>query len=89
MQDSETLEIVNLESLLSDELHCESPHHPSAKGFNDAGCTIRVTHRITGCVLGALICESRAVYKIHEMNRGTICADCRRLASECWRIIPI
>jgi hypothetical protein len=90
MQDSETLEIVDLESLLTDELHCEAPtcHDPSNWWY--VPCSHSVTHRIYACVhpQGRNVCQNATDSALRDVPT-TNCADCRRLASECWRIIPI
>jgi hypothetical protein len=79
MQDSETLEIVDLESLLSDELHCESPH--TTIWGEDGGCSVSVTHLATRtCGNVQRICSNRAEY-LSRWNpvwrsRGTRCHYC-------------
>jgi hypothetical protein len=86
---TEQHDLAQMESWLNDELRCESPHDPTTDGANDSGCTVTVTHRIYGCTHGGMICASRAEHKSAQMLRGVVCLDCKRLASECWKIIPI
>jgi len=91
--DLETLaglsEVAVLESWLSHELRCESPHTPSTWGDNDAGCTIVATHRIVSCRGATLICQSRAEHLSLCTENGTLCMDCDRPASECWQIVAV
>lgn len=91
VQSVNLVEVTELESWLDDELRCESPHSLSNLGRGDAGCTVLVTHVITGSCAGksTRICQSRAEYKIAAMSgTETICGWCNRPASECWQIAP-
>ena len=89
MQDSETLEIADLESLFSDELHCEATrvHDPRGKWY--VPCSHSVTHRATNCTGSANVCLNTAERSERNKARGHVCIDCRRPASLCWRIVPI
>lgn len=86
----QTLEILNLESLLEDECKCESEHPATRLGVTDDGCSVVATHRAISCRVNLLACENRAKFARSLMAKPRFtCSGCGNRASDCWRIVPI
>lgn len=77
-----TVEVTELESWLDVECPCEAIHTRTA-------CSVLVVARATWCEPSLLICQSSAVATLDRMSWGVLCAECKRPAKDCWRIIPI
>lgn len=82
--DSETtMQLVVLEEMFNEELHCESTHQESV-------CSVTVTHRSIGCTDPLVVCFNSAKNALNKMEEGGwYCGDCELPIEVCWRIIPI
>lgn len=81
----QTLEILNLESLLEDECKCESKHTLSE-------CSIEVVGiKFLGCEgVRFLICQNSYNWNMEAISdKMCICDECKRDCADCWRIVPI
>lgn len=84
---NDTLEVIDLESLLEDDLKCESRHkHPL-----NLTCSEEVTHFVRGCPGGVdvKVCQDAAVSLHVRMAGGEVCDDCLKPAADCWKVIAI
>lgn len=72
MSDLGTLEIVELENSLNDELECQSTHADP----RNLVCTEIVTHRLTTCIGQKNVCLAHAEYIVeYEDHVCDICDD--------------
>jgi hypothetical protein len=80
---TDTLELIDLENLLDDDLPCEFQHVKTP-------CSEEVTHRIHACNVTANICFNAAKVQFERMAKAKLeCDQCGRLVTECWRIVSI
>ncbi len=82
---NDTLEIIDLENLIQDEVKCQYNH-------NKETCSIEVTHVATDCQSALMVCHTavhgkiEGVYVLRELFH---CSRCLRHARECWDVRPI
>lgn len=81
----DTLEIVDLESLLEDSIHCEAQHD------GEPVCSVEVVYIGTDCKTSIFLCKNSVDGKfgIREYMNHVTCSECLRPAPECWKIRPI
>lgn len=82
--DNDTLEIVDLDSVLSEDLSCQSRAHW-------VQCTHKVTHIYStacGDRTDIPVCADAHAYVIKAWEDG-YCSGCLEDCSECWTIRPI
>jgi hypothetical protein len=79
---SETLEVIDLDSLLSDEPGCQVTHIRIP-------CSVHVEARLLYCRPAINMCGNSVRYNRLRMESGHPCGDCFRPASDCWKVIPI
>jgi len=78
---NDTLEIVDLESLLEDSIHCEMDHSAGPT------CTVEVVYIGTDCVQSIFLCKNSVDGKggARDWMPHVRCSECLRPASECWK----
>lgn len=79
------VEIVTFEDVMlgfDEPLKCENTHKYSV-------CSIEVVYRVTDCMHSTLQCKNAGERNIERMDRLAGCAACRRLAMECWKVVPL
>jgi hypothetical protein len=79
---SETLEVIDLDSLISDEPGCEAVH-------KKVPCSVEVAERLIWCRGASNVCANAAGHIRKRMERGELCSGCYRAGSRCWRVWPI
>jgi hypothetical protein len=79
---TDTLEVIDLESLLSDEPGCQVNHIKIP-------CSVHVEARMFSCLPAFNLCGNATRYKLMRMERNGPCGYCFRPTSECWSVIPI
>ena len=84
---NDTLEIVDLEKLFEDELHCQVEHHPKLPS-----CSIEVAYVGNDCQVTLLLCKNY-VEGVEgfwdQVEAGHLCSKCNRTAKVCWRVVPV
>lgn len=75
-----TVEILEMNSWLNDELGCEFGHEGTTPPCSDT-----VTHQMTDCTGSIHACSHAASWAI-GMKPISTCTHCKRDAAECWRI---
>ena len=92
---NDTLELIDLESLMSDELRCQSDHSPEdlEDGEPICGeyCSIKVVarKRVPCSGLDFLICENSRIWNEWWIGEHAECGGCGRDLALCWTITPI
>lgn len=93
MSGADTLEVIDLSELLSDEPECENGHRQPDNKI----CTHKVVYRLMSqCRGDRSICRASGdrCQRILANSPKAACMDCattgtRRTVEECWKIIPI
>jgi hypothetical protein len=84
---TDTLELIDLEELLNEEVPCESKH------VSVPHCSVKVVYRITGCRYSGQVCSSHVEDPLRgvrmRMQAGWLCEDCDRPARDCWKVVKI
>ena len=75
------VEIAMLEEAFEDALKCQMRHAEE--------CTVEVVARGVSCTTSMNFCRIAQSAHLYKMASGYRCADCKRYARDCWRIIPI
>jgi len=71
-----------LEAWLGGELKCQMQH-------GREGCTVEVVARAVSCGTSLNVCENGRRWHVQKMQGNWKCAECKRRARDCWRVIPI
>lgn len=81
----DTLELIDLEHLLEDSLHCEMDHSGGPV------CSVTVVYRGKDCEKTVMLCANAvdAIGGMRELLDIVRCVHCLRWASECWEFLPI
>lgn len=80
--DAGLLEVTELEAWLEGDLKCQMQH-------GKEGCSIHVVARGVSCATAINVCENGRSWHLQKMAEGWKCAECKKFAADCWRIIPI
>ena len=80
-----TVEILELNSWLDDELKCESQH----RDFRNRECSVTVTHIAKGCEVPSLACTRQAEWVNSWSSSEIPCGDCGAPCATHWRAVPI
>ncbi len=77
------LEILNLEETFKDDCKCEFKHIGSV-------CSVEVVSRVSSCYASILCCRV-STERTEKMisNAHVRCDRCGRLASQCWKVVPV
>lgn len=76
------LEVFELEKAWERECECEAVHTMTV-------CSVEVTHFAVWCESPTKVCFASAARSLFVMGAGVNCFCCKRLARDCWRILPI
>jgi hypothetical protein len=85
---SDTLEVIDLDSLLSDEPGCEVKHIRTV-------CSVHVAYKLRWCagdILACAGCVEHPAYGTFEKmrtSRRPCGGGCGRTPGECWKVWPI
>lgn len=87
MLSNDTIEATDLYAMVfSEDCKCESKHQGSYPP-----CTGSVVAKKVSCIYpaGFNICRSSFEWNKGLIARGVFCADCGRLARDCWKVVAI
>ena len=79
----DTLELIDLEHLLTEEPPCEFGHR-------DTTCDIHITWMIRHCGGSVLVCDTAAEITAERISRPEVsCQRCKLHPRDCWRVISV
>jgi hypothetical protein len=79
------VDLILLEAAWEDVIRCESEH----TSLGNEVCTVDVTHIIISGHRRTRVCVSHATFKERQIRAGVECAECRKPAADCWKVVPI
>jgi hypothetical protein len=81
----ETLDLAELEHLLTGDIVCEHTHRTDLLG----DCTVNVTHITNFCAGSRLACSNAAAYYKRRIEGSNLCSVCKHPTASCWSVRPI
>lgn len=85
---TDSLEVIDLRILLSDEPGCEVNHIHTI-------CSVHVAYKLTWCAGDVLACAGCVEHPVHgtyakmRTSKRNCGGGCGRIPRECWSVIPI
>lgn len=89
---NDTLELVDLEELLTEDISCQSNHDPDGEDdeFPIGPCLVKVVARkyVSCDNVSFFICQNSYNWNRWYLSRYELC-ECERPVDVCWRVVRI